>query len=191
MVDYVENLGVPKKTPGKPGYCFSPSMARGLDYYTGPIFETTVTNPPIGSLTGGGRYDKLISSLGGPDIPGMGTTIGLDRICDVIGELNLLPEIKKSTSQALVTIFSPKQLEKSIEVATILRSSNIVNVELYPDPEAKLDKQLKYADRKGIPYVIIIGPDEIEKKTVTLKDMRKKTQKQILFDKLPKELDSC
>lgn len=156
-------------------YRFLPSMVRGLDYYTRAIFETYVTKPKIGSVTGGGRYDNLVKQLGGPDITGTGTTIGLERIVEVIKEQKLWPEVKATNTIVLITVFSPELQEKSIEIANQLRQTNI-NAELYLDPKTKLDKQLKYADRKGIPYAIIIGPDEVKNGTVVLKDLVKKTQ---------------
>jgi histidyl-tRNA synthetase len=97
----VESFGIPKKY-----FKFDPSLARGLDYYTGPIYETYVTKPKIGSITGGGRYDELIEQLGGPSIPATGTTIGLDRICEVLAELGILEDkVGKSSSRVLVASF--------------------------------------------------------------------------------------
>ena len=149
---------------------FDPTLVRGLDYYTGTIFETVVTQPKVGSITGGGRYDNLIKTLGGPDLPAVGTTLGLDRICDVIAELNLWPDIKLTTTKVLVTIFSAELRDKSIELSIRLRQTGI-GVELYPDDRIKLDKQLQYAARKKIPYVVILGPEEVAKDMVTLKNM--------------------
>jgi histidyl-tRNA synthetase len=137
-----------------------------------------VEEPKIGSITGGGRYDNLVALLGGPNIPATGTTIGLDRICDVIKEQNLWPEVSPTPTKVLVTIFSPQYLEKSIE-ATLLLRRNRVNTELYPDPEAKLDKQIKYADKKGIKYIIIIGPEEIKRNVITLKNMETGMQSEV------------
>ncbi len=168
-------------------YQFDPTLVRGLDYYTGPIFETYVEEPKIGSITGGGRYDKLVADLGGPDIPATGTTIGLDRICDVIKEKNLMPDLSPTPIKVFVTIFSSEYFENSIETIKKLRKSGI-NVELYLDPNAKLDKQLKYADRKNIPFVIILGPEEIKKKVITLRDMKAKSQKQLSLKQLLEKL---
>jgi len=173
LFNYLNNWRIDKRF-----YKFDPTLVRGLDYYTGPVFETIVEKPKIGSITGGGRFDKLISDLGGPDIPATGTTIGLDRICDVIKEENLWPEVSPTPTKVLVTIFSPEYLEKSIEITNKLRNSGI-NTELYLNPETKLDKQLKYADRKGIPFVVIIGPEEIKNKTITIKNLKKKSQKTV------------
>ena len=148
---------------------FDPALVRGLDYYTGAIFETVVTEPKIGSITGGGRYDNLIKSLGGPDLPAVGTTVGLDRIVDVITELKLWPDLPTTETEYLVTVFSAETLDKSLEYADKLRREG-KNVEVYPEV-AKLDKQLKYASTKGIPFVVIIGPEEIASKTVKIKNM--------------------
>ena len=158
-------------------------MARGLDYYTGPIFEAVVEKPKIGTIAGGGRYDKLISDLGGPDIPATGVSFGLDRICDVIKEQNLWPNLSPTATKVLITIFSPEYLENSIEIANKLRAESIPT-ELYLDPETKLDKQLKYADKKGIPFVIIIGPDEVKSNQLTLKDMVTGAQEKVSLENL-------
>lgn len=154
---------------------FNSTLARGLDYYTGPIFETVVKTAKIGSVTGGGRYDKLIGLFSGRDMPAVGTTIGFDRICDVISELNLL-NLPKTQTKVLVTVFSPALLKNSIKIVNELRTRNI-NSELYPDPDVRLDKQLKYADRKGIPCAIIAGPEEVAKGGFMLKNLQSKTQK--------------
>jgi len=184
LFNYLKSFCVNKKY-----YQFDPSLVRGLDYYTGPIFETYVAEPKIGSITGGGRYDKLVADLGGPDIPATGTTIGLDRICDVIKEKNLIPDLSPTPTKILVTIFSSEYLEKSIELVSKLRKAEI-NTELYLEPEAKLDKQLKYANRKNIPFVIILGPEEIKKKVITLRNMKAKSQEQLTIKKLLEKMTS-
>jgi histidyl-tRNA synthetase len=162
---------------------FSPWLARGLDYYTGPIFELVARGTKNLSLGGGGRYDNLIAKLGGPNIPATGVSFGLDRICDVIKEQNLWPEVSPTSTKVLVTIFSPEFLEKSIETANKLRKAEIPT-ELFLDPETKIDKQLKYADKKGIPYVIILGPEEIKKGEVTLKNMKTGAQEKTSLENL-------
>ena len=182
LFNYLKQLGIEEKE-----YQFDPSLVRGLDYYTGPIFETYVEEPKIGSITGGGRYDKLVADLGGPDIPATGTTIGLDRICEVIKEKKLMPEITSTPIKVLVTIFSPELLKNSIEMVNQLRKAKI-NTELYLDPDAKLDKQLKYADKKGLPFVIILGPEEIKKKMITLREMKAKSQEQLTLQKAIEKL---
>ncbi len=182
LFNYLEWLGVSKDF-----YQFDPTLARGLDYYTGPIFEAIVEKPKIGSIVGGGRYDNLIADLGGPDIPATGVSFGLDRICDVIREENLWPELSPISTQVLVTIFSPEYLENSIAIANQLRTA-CLSTELYLDPETKIDKQLKYADKKGIPYVVIIGPEEIKKEAVTIKELKTGKQKTLSLDQVIKKL---
>lgn len=168
---------------GAKAIVFDSILSRGLDYYTGPIFETVVDTPKMGSVTGGGRYDALLKTLGGPDIPAVGTTIGLDRICDVVEELNLWPNITKSSTKVLVTIFSNDLLDKSMETAELLRESGI-NTDLYPDSSVKLDKQLKYADKKDIPFVVVIGSDEERENLVTLKNLKTKEQTKVKLDRI-------
>jgi histidyl-tRNA synthetase len=184
LFNYLNQLGIKKEF-----YRFDPSLVRGLDYYTGPIFETYVEEPKIGSITGGGRYDQLVKDLGGPDMPATGTTIGLDRICEVIKEKNLMPEIALTPIKVLVTIFSPELVKNSIELAKQLREAKI-KTEFYLDPEAKLDKQLKYGDKKNIPFVIILGPEEIKRKTFTLRNMKAKSQEQLTLKSLLEKLSS-
>ncbi|MDO8487944.1 MAG: histidine--tRNA ligase [bacterium] len=162
---------------------FDPTLVRGLDYYTGTIFETVVTEPKIGSITGGGRYDNLIRSLDGPDLPAVGTSFGLDRLCDVIEELNLWPDISPTSSQVLVTVFSAELATNSIRLGKELRQRGI-NCEVYLDPEAKLDKQLKFASEKGIPYVVIIGPEEASRNVFRLKNMQTGDQEQLVLEEL-------
>ena len=120
---------------------FTPTLSRGLDYYTGPIFETVVKEPKIGSITGGGRYDNLLKDLGGPDLPATGTSFGLDRICDVIEENNLW-ENKLTNTKVLVSVFSNELLEESLITAKKLRDKGL-NCEVYPDENIELGKQLR------------------------------------------------
>ena len=162
---------------------FSPFLVRGLDYYTGAIFETIVEKPKIGSITGGGRYDQLIKTLGGPDLPAVGTTIGLDRICDVIADLNLWPNLPKSPAQVLVAIFSPDLYSPALKLSRSLRESG-VNTELYPNPNIKLDKQLKYASAKNIPFVAILGPEEISQNSIKIKNMQTSEQQNLSLENL-------
>lgn len=161
---------------------FDPALARGLNYYTGPIFESVVEEPKIGSITGGGRYDQLLKNLGGPDLPATGTTIGLDRVCDVIEELNLWPDLPKTATRVLVTVFSKELVDKSVKISNNLRKFGVAT-ELYSDDTAKMEKQLKYADQKGIPSVVIIGPEEAEKGTLQLKDMETGKQEELSIKK--------
>ena len=155
---------------------FDGSLARGLDYYTGPIFETVLEKPKIGSISGGGRFDNLIGMFSGKEVPATGTSLGLERIITVMEELNMLP-LTPTESQALVTIFDRSLLNASLQIASELRSAGI-KTETYLN-DAKLKKQLNYANSKGIPLVIIIGPDENERGEVVLKDMRNKFQETV------------
>lgn len=167
---------------------FSPTLARGLDYYTGLIFEIEVEGYEGGSVGGGGRYDNLIGMFTKNSIPAVGMAFGFDRIIDAMEEQNLFPE-DLTTTKVLVTIFSKELEQKSIEVSSRLRSNNI-NCELWLNPEAKLDKQLKYADQKQIPFAIIIGPEEAEKNQVTLKNLKSQSQETLSLDDLVAKLTS-
>lgn len=166
----IESLGVPKTA-----YKFEPTLARGSNYYTGTIFETIVEEPKIGSVGGGGRYDKLIKSLGGPDIPAVGYSFGFEPLIDCITELNLLPDLSPTTTKIMVANFGEE--EQSLQLASLLRQGNI-NTLLYPVPD-KLGKQFKYAGDKKIPFVAVIGPDEAKDNQVTLKNMATGEQKLI------------
>jgi histidyl-tRNA synthetase len=162
---------------------FKPTLARGLSYYTGMIFEIEIEGYSAGSVCGGGRYDNLIGMFANKQIPAVGCAFGFDRLMEAMEELKLFPA-DLETTKVLVTVFSPELLDKSIEVCGILNKNNI-NQELYIDPEAKLEKQLKYADQKGIPFAIIIGPDEAKNNTVTIKDLKNRTQKTLSMSELP------
>ncbi|HSD98850.1 MAG TPA: histidine--tRNA ligase [Patescibacteria group bacterium] len=168
-------------------FSFSPTLARGLDYYTGMIFEIETEEYPVGSICGGGRYDKLIGMFAGKDIPAAGFAFGFDRTYEAMDTLNLFPQdVLNATTKVLVTIFS-KELETSAaEISSQLRSNNI-NAELYLS-DAKMEKQLKYADQKDIPYVIILGPEEKEKNMVTLKNLKERTQQQLTLADVIKKL---
>ena len=160
-------------------YEFSPTLARGLDYYTSTIFEIEIEGYSAGSVCGGGRYDKLVGMFAGKDIPAVGFAFGFDRLMEAMEELKLFPkDVEQSSTKVLITIFNPQLKEKSLEMSSQLRSNNIAT-ELYLDENAKMEKQLKYADQKGIPYVLIIGPNEAKNNTVTLKNMKTREQKTI------------
>ncbi|MYD10794.1 MAG: histidine--tRNA ligase [Chloroflexi bacterium] len=149
-------------------YEFDFTMARGLGYYTGPIFETVISEPNLGSVTGGGRYDNLIGMFRRQSLPTTGVSIGIERIIDLMDELRLYPEHLGGTLvQALVTVFSQDTRGASMRVADCLRRAGI-NTELYMQAR-KLGRQFQYADRKGIPLVAIIGPDEVEAGVVKLR----------------------
>ena len=168
---------------------FDSTLSRGLDYYTGPIYESVVDEPKIGSITGGGRYDKLLATIGGPDLPACGTTIGLDRVVDVIEELDLWPDIKPTKTVVLVAIFSKKMAEDAAEIVCELRQRGI-NAELYADEKVKLEKQFKYADKKGVDFVVVLGPEEKSEGKVTVKNLRKREQVVVKREELVKLLAS-
>lgn len=159
---------------------FSSTLARGLDYYTGMIFEVEIEGYTAGSVGGGGRYDNLIGIFTDKQIPAVGFAFGFDRIIEAMEQMNLFPA-DSATTRVLVTIFSKELEEKSLEVALRLRLGNI-NTELWLDPESKLEKQLKYADQKRIPFVLIIGPEEAQAGKVTLKNLKDKTQERLTLE---------
>ncbi len=152
---------------GSEFYRFEPTLARSFSYSQGPIWEIVIEDYTVGSVGGGERYDGMMKRLTGFDIPGTGVAFGFDRTVEAADQLNLIPTEKNT--KVLVTIFSEEVAEKSLEVAKNLRSANI-NTELYPE-STKLDKQLKYANKKEIPYVVIIGPNEIGNSSVILKNL--------------------
>lgn len=167
---------------------YEPTLARGLDYYTGMIFET-VAEGSTGSICSGGRWDKMIGNFNCQDLPAVGFGLGFDRTVEILQTSGLIPNIA-SSAKVLVTIFSKELEQKSIDTLVLLRSKSI-NTELWLDPESKLEKQLKYADQKGIPYVLIIGPEESEANKVTLKNLEKQTQdKLITLDEAIQKLTS-
>jgi histidyl-tRNA synthetase len=165
---------------------YYPTLARGMDYYTSMIFEIEVENYKSGSICGGGRYDNLIGMFANKQIPAVGYAFGFDRLMEAM-ELNKLFPNDLQTTMVLVTIFSPEQKLQSIALSSHLRVNNI-NTEIYLDENVKMEKQLKYADKKGIPYVIIIGPQEAAKNIVQLKNMKTREQKEIPIEQLISEL---
>lgn len=167
-------------------YIFDPTLVRGCDYYTGTIFEVCVTEPKMGAIGGGGRYDNLISTLGGPQIPAVGFAFGFERVVDVIQELNLLPQINESKIKILVANFGPETETNILNLISKLRDQNIPSI-IYPDTD-KLGKQIKYADNMGITYLAIIGPDEAKNNQIMLKNLKTTEQKLVNFDELIKML---
>lgn len=167
-------------------FVYQPTLARGLDYYTGIIYEVISTDYPTGSLGGGGRYDNLISSFFNQQVPAVGFAFGFDRIIELVNNLKLIPN-KKTTTQVLVTVFNKDLVDQSIKIAAQLREAGI-NTELFLNEEAKLEKQLSYASKKMIPYVIIIGPEELKNNQIKIKNMFKKEEKSSSLNNLIKEL---
>jgi histidyl-tRNA synthetase len=166
LLYYVANSGVPSQF-----YRVNPCLARGLDYYTGPIFETVIKEAKIGSITGGGRFDNLIATLGGPNLPATGSSFGLERIISVMEKLGIA-KIKKTNTQVFVAVFDPESAEsmkKAIQFASILRQEGI-KTELSME-KGSIGKQLRVADRRGIPVAIFAGPKEMKKGKVIVKDL--------------------
>ena len=157
-------------------------LARGLNYYTGAIFEVKALDAQIGSITGGGRYDNLTGIFGLPGVSGVGISFGADRIYDVLTELDLFPKELQSTTQLLFATFGAAELHYALGWATQLRARNIA-VEVYPEP-TKMKKQIGYADDKQIPFVAIVGGNEMETNTVMLKNMATGEQQQVTLDQL-------
>ena len=150
---------------------FDFTMARGLGYYTGPIFETAISEPNLGSISGGGRYDNLIGMFRRQSLPTTGTSFGIERIIDLMDELNLYPaQLGGTLVQALVTVFSEETRPESARIGSRLRAAGI-NTEVYLG-RRKLGRQLAHADKKGIPVVVIAGPDELEAGVVKLRRLR-------------------
>ena len=153
-------------------------MVRGLEYYTGPILEAVVERPRIGSLIGGGRYDRLVGLMGGGDVPATGLSFGLERLIDVLEELEMAPpEVRQRTAQVLVTVFGPETVAESLRLAQELRSAGL-RTEVYLGTD-RLGAQLRYASRRGIPFAVILGPDEMAQGEVTMKAMTGEGQERV------------
>ena len=157
-------------------------LARGLNYYTGAIFEVKALDAQIGSITGGGRYDNLTGIFGLPNVSGVGISFGADRIYDVLTELDLFPKALQSTTQVLFAAFGEAELAYALKWAKELRQAGKA-VEVYPEP-AKMKKQMSYADAKQIPFVAIVGGDEMAQNKVMLKNMTTGEQKLVTLEEL-------
>ena len=159
------------------------TLARGLNYYTGIIFEAKApTEVKMGSIGGGGRYDNLTGLFGVPNIAGVGVSFGIDRIYDVMEELNLFPESIATTTKAIFFNLGENEASVALQLMNTLRDNKIA-CELYPE-KVKMDKQFKYADKKNIPFAVIIGSEEVENKTCMVKDLKKGEQTEVTFDAL-------
>jgi histidyl-tRNA synthetase len=171
---------------------FSPeldiTLARGLDYYTGAIIEVKANDVEIGSICGGGRYDNLTGVFGLPGTPGVGISFGADRIYDVLMQLGLFPDEDLHTTRAMFVNFGEKESQYCLPILKSLRDKNIT-AEIYPDA-AKMKKQMAYADKKNIPFVVLAGENEIENGTLTLKNMRSGEQENIKPENLPTKITS-
>ncbi|MFZ6034807.1 MAG: histidine--tRNA ligase [Patescibacteria group bacterium] len=182
IFDYLRKSGLDGKY-----YQFAPFIARGLAYYTGPVWEFEVVEGGVGSVAGCGRYDNIIGRFVGRDTPATGGSFGIDRIVEVI-KMRGMFNVESASSRVLVTVFDQSLFDKSLETANLLRNSDVSTM-LYPNISDKLEKQLKYANKKAIPYVVIIGPEEARKNTAKLKNMKTGEQKELGLGNLVKEIN--
>ncbi len=163
LIDYLDELDI------KANVVIDQSLARGLNYYTGAIIEVKADDVEIGSICGGGRYDNLTGIFGLPDVSGVGVSFGADRIYDVLQELDLFPDEIESFSHVLLVNFGDREAKYALKILQQLQKEG-VRAELYPDA-VKMKKQMRYADQKGIRYVILIGEKEMESGKYSMKDM--------------------
>lgn len=177
LFEFLAALGAPPEH-----YVLDLALARGLEYYTGPVFETTVEEPKIGSLGGAGRYDGLVGMFSGQDIPATGMSLGLERIIDVVEELGLL-NVPPTISAVFVTIFDAERTIESLSIASRLRVVGIPT-EVAMEENRDLGRQLRYAGRRKIPYALVVGPDEVERGVVIVRDMASGEQTEVADDAL-------
>jgi len=166
---------------------FDIALARGLSYYTGCIFEVKINHVSIGSVSGGGRYDHLTQAFGDKEnLSGVGFSFGVDRIYDAMDELNLFPKKALISSKALVCHFDEQSFEYGLNVLTSLRNGGIAS-EIYPDL-AKIRKQLDYANKKQIPYALVIGSDEMNSGILAIKNLDTGEQEKLYLDQIVEKL---
>jgi len=158
------------------------ALARGLNYYKGTILEVKANDVQIGSITGGGRYDNLTGVFGLDGVSGVGISFGADRIFDVLNQLNLYPETTHATTKVLFVNFGDQEALAAQKCIKQLRQLGISS-ELYPD-QAKMKKQMGYANDSHIPYVAIIGETELANNTITVKNMAEGTQQELSVEQL-------
>lgn len=181
IVKYLRLLGMPEEY-----FTVDLKIARGLDYYTGTVYETFLNEyRNLGSICSGGRYDNLAEYYTDKKLPGVGISIGLTRLFYQLSQINQIKETKESISKILVVPME-NELEEAIQIASKLRESGI-NTDIYLE-EAKIKKKMKYADKWKIPYVIIVGEEEIETKILTLKNMETGEQKKLTIDEIINEI---
>lgn len=176
LFDYIDDMNVGIE------YELDLTLARGLNYYTGAIFEVKAKDVAMGSISGGGRYDNLTGIFGLQGVSGVGISFGADRIYDVLTELNLFPEKNGDITEVIFLNFGPKEERYCLPYLQQLRRNGI-NAEIYPDA-AKLQKQMKYADQRGIPVVVMAGEDEMNNKCFTVKFMKEGRQEKVEAEKL-------
>lgn len=180
---YLKDYGFPANW-----YIFDPTIARSFSYSMGPIWEVEIADAGGLSVLGGERYDGLLSKISGQDIGGTGFGLGFDRTLEALTDLNLIPQLSV-TATVLVTVFTSGLFPQALSLSADLRK-NRVNTEIYPIPGDKLEKQLKYADRKGIAFVIIQGPDELKRDTIILKNMKTQKQQEGTLEEIKKFMTS-
>ena len=177
IMDLISSLGLKKA-----GLEFDATLARGLNYYTGAIFEVVVNDASFGAICGGGRYDDLTGLFGLKDISGVGISFGADRIYDVLNELDLFPDLNSETSQVLFLNFGADEATHCLKLLQKVRAAGI-NSELYPTA-VKLKKQMNYADGKGVQFVVIVGSDEMKTDKIKVKEMTTGEQSEITVEEL-------
>jgi histidyl-tRNA synthetase len=173
LLSYLKSAGIPGNR-----YQVDFAMVRGLDYYTGPIFETIVEEPRIGSISGGGRYDELIGMFTGRNYPATGTSFGIERVIEVMEGLKMFPpEVSTTIAKVLVTIFDRDLVAASLQVSNELRQAGL-NTDLYLENDP-LGDQIRYALKREIPYVVIVGPEELAAGRVTVRNLPRKEQRTV------------
>lgn len=177
IFSYLSHFSIPNTQFSIPKPELDITLARGLNYYTGAIFEVKTNEVAMGSIGGGGRYDDLTGMFGLSDLTGVGISFGADRIYDVLEELSLFPESTSQSTKVLISNFDPTAEKYALPLLQKLRNAGI-NTEIYPE-SAKLKKQMSYADDKNIPFVILIGSDEMESGLLSLKNMKSGEQQKI------------
>jgi histidyl-tRNA synthetase len=168
---------------------FDISLARGLSYYTGCIFEVKINNVAIGSVSGGGRYDNLTGGFGLPGVSGVGFSFGVDRLYDAMEELKLFPQEAQISSKVLITHFDKESQRYGLTVLQTLRANGIAS-EIYPD-SVKIQKQLDYANKKMIPFTIVIGSEEVKSGLLAFKNMKTGEQNKSSIDEILRTLKSA
>ena len=176
LFDYIDDMNVGIE------YELDLTLARGLNYYTGAIFEVKAKDVAMGSISGGGRYDNLTGIFGLQGVSGVGISFGADRIYDVLTELNLFPERNVDSTEVIFLNFGKNEERYCLPYLQQLRRNGI-NAEIYPD-SAKIQKQMKYADQRGIPVVVMAGEDEMNNKTFTVKWMKEGRQENVAAEEL-------
>jgi histidyl-tRNA synthetase len=181
IIAALDGMGVPPER-----YRLSPRLARGLSYYTGAVFETITAHWPAGSLLGGGRYDELIGMFTGRPVPTVGLAFGIDRLHDVMEELGIGPRAQ-TTAYVYVTMFNADHAAHSLHLASQLRAAGIPAITAL-EPDVNLGKQFKEVDRKGIRYALVLGPDELARGEVSIRDMQSGEQRNVARDAIVEAL---